>query len=257
MTTFSARRPRLWVGAAYGFGAGALYALSAGTINALTFADLPMRVDGPALLLTVAVWGVGLGALGLITAWPPGTWRGIVWGATALALAVLGYSLTQSASRPEAQVLVLFFTLAPVLVMCLPATAFLRWLINRQIGLADSPAPARWQAALITAALAASLIPGLLARMSPPAEQAVRATHALMQTGADPAGQLLQTFSDWPELRAHVGQPYTLSQSASEISAQGYDVRVHYADGYGLLCVWVTMADKEPYLRSCAQQFPP
>lgn len=256
MTTFSARRPHLLAGAGYGFGMGALYALIAGTINAFTFGDLPMRVDGPALLLQLSLWGVGLGALGFLTAWPAGTWRGLLLGASALALAVLGYSLLHSASRPETQVLVLLFTLAPVLVMCLPATAFLRWLINRQIGLTDWPAPLRWrwQAGLIIAALVVSLTPGLLARMSPRAEQAVRAMHALLQTGADPAGKLLQTFPNWPELRAHVGQPYTLSQTASEISAEGYDVRVHFADGYGLLCVWVTMAGKEPYLRSCTQQ---
>lgn len=246
-------QPRHWAGLFYGAWMGALYALLSQTVNALTFPDLPMEVNGLNLLGTVSVWMVGLGILGLLTAWPASHWRGVVWGALMLATFVLSFNLIQSASRPEAQALVLLFTLAPVLVMCLPATGFLRWLAHRQMHLL----PARrwqWQVGLIALAAVVGLTPGALARMSPRAESAVRAMHRLLQTGADPQGELFQTFPNWPLLRAHVNQPYTLSQTASQFSAEGVDVRVRYGDGYGLLCVWVTISGRAPYLRSCAQQ---
>jgi hypothetical protein len=243
------RRAR--AGAFYGGLGGTVFVLVAGTIDALVFRDLPMRIDWMVAGLQWAIIGVGLSVLGALAAWPSDGGLGVVGSAAGLAVLVLGVNLFLGHGTWAASLIVLVFMALPATALCLPITLGLRWLARQHVQARAQPGLARWtgpmQLALI--ALALGLIPGLFMRMSPRAERAVRAAHALLQNAAADPGPL----SELPDYPAHARTKYELSQRESAISTEGFDVSAAFADGYVVTCVVIVYGDQAPYVRACVE----
>jgi hypothetical protein len=132
-----ARRQRIWrvaAGVMYGLFLGMVYALVSGTIDAITFRDLPLRVDWPSLWRDIAFSGAGGMVLGAVAAWPENSWLGTVAGAGAIMAWEMLRSLL-SLSSPLG--LVLVFLILPLVVLSLPIAAVFRWSVGRHLTACD------------------------------------------------------------------------------------------------------------------------
>jgi hypothetical protein len=212
-----------------------------------------MGVDWPALGRDGLIFGLGLTVLGAWSTWPSESWYGLGGSALGLAAVILVVNLFQGMGSWAASLLILAVIWVPVAAMCLPVTWFLRWLARRHVQAFLASGPARWRglAQVLGMALLAGVIPGLFWRMSPSAERAVRAVHALVQAAATDLDST--PFRRLPNFPAHIGQPYTLSQRPSAVSMGGADVRVRFPDGYAVTCVMITLGGAEPTVRGCAE----
>ena len=79
------RRQRMLAGALYGLLGGSAFALFSGTIDALTYPDLPIYIDWAATLARWLWLGSGMACVGAITAWAMDNLKGIGSGAALLA----------------------------------------------------------------------------------------------------------------------------------------------------------------------------
>jgi hypothetical protein len=252
LTILPSRRIRALASALYGGVGGTVFALVAGFADVVLIRDLPLYVDWAGFLSIWALAGLGLAALGALTAWPRAGWRGILMGSFGLAGVVLGVSLIQAQVWVPAGVVVLLLTLVPLAVVCAPLALLLRWLGERHWRAVDYARPDLRQQVALLLALAAGLglLTGSFLRLSPRAERAAREVDRRLQLQA--VDQLPVPPVARPAFSAHLGRPYTLRVRPSRLSAEGYDLAVIYPDGYTLTCVVVVYPGRDPYLRSCA-----
>lgn len=253
------RQKRAAFGALYGFLGGTTFVLTAALINSLTFPDLPVLIDGPDFARQWLLFGLGLTALGAWAAWPTQGWQGVLGGSLVVACLIMGINFQNSGgSWTTGSVLVLLLSV-PLAVMCLPVPLLLRWMARKSLEAVTIRSRPTARPLLLCGALALvlGLVPGLFERMSPRAEIAVRQIQVLMQTAvAQPAGvDLPGALKALPTIREHLNQPYGLSQHRSRLSAEGFDVRVFFADGYVFTCVVVVYpsANQQPFVRGCAE----
>lgn len=234
-------------GAGYGFLGGTVYAWMAGTIDALTFRDLPMQVDWAQLLRLWAIAGLGLALLGAVTGWPRERWRSVVLGAAGLAVTVFAVNLALASKPLLVSIFITLLALAPSTVLCLPVTFLLRWLAQKHV---EALAQARWRDIALAVFIAVLLgaLPGVTQRMSPEAQIAVRLVHTTLQSK-----ETSELFMAPPNFAAHAGAPYGLRQNQSAFSTEGYDVHVRFAEGYVITCVSVIYSGQKAFIRGCAE----
>lgn len=217
------------------FGIG--YSLTAGTIDAVLMRDVPLRVDWPAVWMAAAAGGAGGAALGALTAWPANGWLGAVAGAAGF----IGWYFLQAVLRLRAAVLLFVPFYLPLLVMCLPLAAGLRWATRALEQTAPLSGWARWraQSGLCLAFVFVSLLAGSCSQMPASAQAAVRQVDQLVQRQrAAPAGAPLPTaLNDTPDIVGHLAQAYTLDQETVTSAAAQVDVHIRFADGYALSCL--------------------
>lgn len=253
LVVLPSRRIRALASALYGGVGGTAFALVVSFADAALIRDLPLHVDWAEFLSIWALAGLGLAALGALTAWPRAAWRGIALGASGLAGVVLGVSLIQAQVWVPAGVVVLLLTLIPLAVVCAPLAMLLRWLGERHWRAVDYARPDLRQQVALLLALAAGLglLTGSFLRLSPRAERAAREVERRLQLQA--VDQLPIPPAARPAFSAHLGQAYRLRARASRLSTEGYDIAVIYPDGYTLTCVVVVYPERDPYVRSCAE----
>jgi hypothetical protein len=254
------QRARAQWSALYGLIGGLAYALTAAFINPLTFPDLPLWLDWPGLALNGLMWGGGLAALGALVGWPRDGGRGVGLGLALFATLILIVNMAQGGASWATNTALFILVLMPIMAMCAPIPFGLRWLGHRmQRHLAIPGAQpksylARWLAVVVVL----GLLPGLLARMSPRAENAVRTVYAFIHEAHElaPTAEISGPLKPLPNLRAHLEQAYQLSQIPSETVAEGfgYDVTAHFADGYTFTCVIGTYPGQKPLVRGCFEK---
>jgi hypothetical protein len=248
------RRPRMLGGAIYGFLAGLAYGLTVGTINALTFPDLPIVIEWASAITTGVLLGITLALIGALTAWFTEGVVGIGIGAVATAVVGLGVQLLVVGVGVIGLIMLVVLTI-PISVISLPVAIFLRWLSNRHLRvLVQVHSPwkrAGWFVLLVVGAFALGIIPGSFQRMGVREERSAQLIHTALQLAqTDPQQARKLPLETMPGLKEHLGRPYTLKVTTSKLSSVGYDVHVLFDDGYAMTCVTVAYT-LTPYLRSC------
>jgi hypothetical protein len=241
-------------GAIYGFLAGIAFGLTVGTINHLTFPDLPIVIEWVPTLTTGVILGVVLALIGALTDWFTEEIVGIGVGAVATAVVGLGVQLFVVGVGALGIIMLLVLSM-PISVVSLPIAIFLRWLGNRHLQvLAWVQAPwkqAGWFSVLVITALAVGILPGSFQRMGVREERSARLVHEALQLApVDPLQAKRLPLETMPGLKEHLGRPYTLKVTPSKLSSVGYDVHVLFEDGYAMTCVTVAYT-LIPYMRSC------
>jgi hypothetical protein len=248
-------RRRALAGAGYGFLTGSAFALLSGVVDALFLRDLPIYLDWRAILLSWAGYGLVFAISGALTGWLPEGVKGVLAGAAALAVAILGYSLFQAQMKLVAGLAILAIMAFPVAATCLPVAMILRWLSIRHLGSAEKSGLARagQVAGLVLLALLLGLVPAYFSRTTGRAEESLRAMNTLVQKAA--AGQINPRFAarlaEAPGLRAHLGQGYQIRQQTSIMTTEGYEIFLIFADGFQATCTLVVYGSQEPYVSLC------
>lgn len=248
-------RRRALAGALYGFLGGSAFALLAGTIDALILRDLSIYLDWSAVLLHWFGFGLVLAGAGAITGWMAEGLKGVMLGASSLALAMLVYSLIQANLALVAGLTMLVIMVLPVAATCLPIALVLRWLINRHTGESGINDKVRVRSVIFLAflALILGLVPAFFTRTSGKAETSLRTMDTLLKNAA--SGQVDTRFDrqmeQSPALKAHIGMNYQLSQQTSIISTEGYEIIIVFADGFKATCTMVAYGSRDPYVSAC------
>jgi hypothetical protein len=221
----------------YGALLGGLYALVAGTIDVFLFRDLPLRVDWPAVWMSLVMTGLGAAALGALAAWPEGAMRGSIAGAAAITV----WRLILAFVQLRATALPWLLVFLPALVLSLPIAGVLRWLTDQQVHNLDRQG-IDWlkaQSTLVAITVALSVVVGSWAQMPANAQEAVRQVNRMLgRTLAEPAGTALPSaLTDVPNIRQYAGVAYHLDQRPSATGPRAVDVHVTFDDGYRLTCV--------------------
>jgi hypothetical protein len=220
--------------------------------------DLPIYIDWNAILIRWIGLGVVLAGSGALTGWIPERVKGIIAGAGSISLALLAYSLSQTNLMLVASFTLFVVMVLPVAAMCLPVVLALSWLINRHTGPDEtsSKAPAGRIFFLALLALILGMVPAFFTRTSGKAESALRAMDRLLKNAA--AGQVNTRFKvqmePVPVLKAHIGMDYKISQRASRVSSEGYEIMIVFADGYKATCTMVAYGTTEPYVSLCQDE---
>lgn len=257
------RTPRMIGGGIYGFLTGLAFGLTMGTINTLTFPDLPLVIEWIPALLTGLILGLALAFIGALSGWFTEGLVGV--GIGALATALVGLAVQLFVVGAGAIGLLMLVVLAlPISVISLPVAIFLRSLSSRHLWvLFQVKAPwkrAGWFALLTLGALALGIFAGSFQRMGVREERSAHLIHTALQSAlTDPTQARRLPLETMPGLKEHLGQPYTLKVTKSKISTVGYDVHVLFDDGYAMTCVTVAYT-LTPYLSSCvlgAEIIPP
>lgn len=257
------RYPRMLGGGIYGFLTGLAFGLTLGTINTLTFPDLPIVIEWVPALLTGLMLGLALALIGALTGWFTEGLLGVGVGALATALVGLAVQLWVVGAGALG-ILMLLVLAMPIAVISLPVAIFLRAFSSRHLRtlfLVEKPwQRAGWFALLTLGALALGMFAGSFQRMGVREERSARLIHTALQTAlTDPAQAKRLPLETLPGLKDHLGQPYTLKVTKSKISTVGYDVHILFDDGYAMTCVTVAYT-LTPYLSSCvlgAEIIPP
>lgn len=219
-----------------GLALAAIYSLVAGTIDVVVMRDVPLRLDWPSIWMQTGSGALAGAALGALTAWPVSTWRGILIGGAG----VIGWYFLQTVVKVQAAAVLFLPLFVPLLVICLPIAALVRWLAGRQQRLQVLSGRRRWRAQVTQVLLITALggLAGSWAQMSPAAQEAVRRVHVVVGRAlAAPAGApLTAALRGVPEIRAHAASPYTLDQRPIPGTSDQVDVRVVFADGYVIRC---------------------
>jgi hypothetical protein len=249
------RRRRALSGALYGFLGGSAFALLAGTIDALLLRDLPIYTDWKTILMNWIGLGLVLTVVGAITGWITETVKGIAIGAASLSLALLVFTLSKTTYSLVASATLFFVLVLPVSATCVPIAIALRWLINRHSNSTEmgSQVPARRVLALSVLALILGMFPAVFTRSFGKAETSLHVMDTLLKNAA--SGQMDTRFGvrleAAPVLKTHIGMAYQLSQSASIVSSEGYEINLIFADGFKATCTIVAYGDQKPYLNLC------
>jgi hypothetical protein len=241
----SAQWRRVGASLVFGLLLSVVYALVAGTIDALTFPGLPLRVSWPELRQEMLFTVLGGLALSVITAWPANNWKGIAFGAGA----IVCWEMLRSFLRVGPAVVILLLLVLPMVVVSLPIAAVFRWAVAQYIGRLQDRRLG-WRVGLVTALIVLGAFAGSWSRMSSAAEGAVRQVNTMMQkTLANAGGDLPMPLATVPDFHQRAGQTYTLSQHASTASPTGVDVRVTFDNGYVVTCFVDTAANSS----TCAE----
>ncbi|MEK7328176.1 MAG: hypothetical protein AAB217_23275 [Chloroflexota bacterium] len=229
------------VGAFYGALLGSLYALVAGTIDAILFRDLPMRVDWPAVGLSVLASGAGGLALGVIVAWPNETLKGVAAGALAIAASGVIKAFIAPAADVAVIAIILLYTFLPFAALSLPISIALRLIINRyEHNLQKEGAQRRTaQGILLAGTIALAVFAGSWSQMPPASVEAVRKVNRLMQTTLSaPADKMLPVaVRGIEDFRSRAGESYVMAQRKSLVTADGIDVQVNFDNGFVVTCL--------------------
>ncbi len=256
--TFAERRLRMLPGAMYGLIIASIYAFVGSIVNQLSFPDLPIGVDWRSLLQTWLFFAAWLGVGGTFINWFTQTEESMVTGLFVMMLIALGAgALTLEGNLPTQFGKILLLAL-PVMAISLVMTITLRWLGVRH---ADSVEREQtlWTKSIAILVAIALTIGGLtgfgLTRWSEKTLRGVRYVHSRLQTLAvDPAqAETLFSLSDVPDLRSHIGIPYTLHGKPSGQSITAAEVTAEFKDGYKITCVLLVFPDRPPFLRACAE----
>jgi MFS family permease len=244
---------RIVAGAVYGLLLGAIYALVNGTIDALTFPDLPLRVEWASLGLDVGISGLGGMVLGALAAWPANAWVGTLVGAGAIVAWEMLRSLVRL-SNPLGLFLLIF--ILPLIVLSLPMAAVFRWSVSRHVQVMQRPRLRRrlmGVGGLVLAIVALAAFAGSWSRMTGTSEGAVRKVNSVLQAGlAASNNKLPEAFRNVTDLHAQAGHAYWLSQQASLASPTGIDVQITFDNGYAVTCFVETEAG-QAQLITCAK----
>lgn len=236
------------VGAFYGFLIGTAFVITAATVDQLLYPDLPLGIDWSQLAARWGWIGLGLALIGGIVSLFSETWAGLLAGALATGLLALINSLVLSPSPVGVKFLILLFTLMPIAVSSLPVAWLLRWLMEKHKTALRSKSYITRIAFLVLGAIVLGAGTGYFFKMPPPAVQAMRFVHQLLQTAPQDEKSPIHNL---PGLRNHTGIRYELIQKPSEFSTEGFDIRAEYQDGYTVNCVVVVYPEREPYLSVC------
>ncbi|RPH57305.1 MAG: hypothetical protein EHM81_11775 [Chloroflexi bacterium] len=256
--SISVRNRRALGGALYGFLGGSAFALLSGAIDMLTYPDLPIFTDWPAILARWLWAGCGLAVVGAAAGWFTEKLKGITIGASILASAMLIVSVTQARFIPMANFIFLVILILPVAATCIPITILLRWLANKHMDTLEKSGFLRGRgiASLVFLALLLGLLPGALMRTSGKAEQSLRFMNTLLTNAA--AGNVDTRFGrrldQLPTFKAHLGADYKLSQKLSLLSTEGYEIETTFEDGYQVTCTIIIYGSQKPYIFDCAER---
>jgi hypothetical protein len=120
-------------GALYGFLGGSAFALFAGTVDMLTYPDLPIYTDWASIFALWAWLAFVLAGVGAIIGWFTDRLRGVAVGASILALTLLLLTATQASFIPVANFIFIILLILPVTAICIPIAMILRSLANRHM----------------------------------------------------------------------------------------------------------------------------
>ncbi len=236
---------RVAAGVAYGLLLGMIYALVNGTIDVVTFPDLPLRVDWPSLWTDIAISGLGGMVLGAVAAWPENSWVGTLVGAGAIMAWEMLRSLL-SLSNPVSLVLVLL--ILPLVVLSLPIAAVFRWSVARHLRVMQRPRLRRrlvGLGGLVLTILALATFAGSWSRMTGASEDALRKVNSVVKMALAPSSQQMpDALKNVPDFRAQAGHTYWLSQQASPVFPTGIDVQIAFDNGYMVTCLVDTETDQ-------------
>ncbi len=233
------------VGALMGLG----YAWVSNAINAWVIA-LPIQVNYTTMFNDMLSYGAGGALVGLVTAWPASTWRGVVTGAALTVLLSMGLEAVQAiltGAQGVATLVILVAFFLPAVVFSSPISAALRYVTHWLSEALLHTAQVRWQPLLLAVLALVALVglAGSLAQYSPQEKDMLNRVNNLVQFALSnpdqPVGRPLRAIEN---LRPRLTSAYTLSARAftSEggggFSAQAYvEVTVQFASGLRLLCV--------------------
>jgi MFS family permease len=229
---------RLAAGVVYGLLLGMLYALVSGTIDAVTFPDLPLRVDWKSLWSDIAISGAGGMVLGAVAAWPENALAGTLAGAAA----IVTWEMLRSLLRLSSPLgLVLAFLVLPLVVLSLPIAAIFRWSVSRHWRVMQRPRLRRrlvGLGGLVLTIIALATFAGSWSRMAGASEDAVRKVNTVVKIALASSGQQMpDAFKTVPNFQARASHTYWLSQQASSVFPTGIDVQVAFDNGYVLTCL--------------------
>jgi hypothetical protein len=248
---------RMRVGAAYGFFGGIVYALVHGTVDVLTYPDLPMHILWPETLLLAVLLGAGLALGGAAAGQGEESVQGILTSAAVLSLIALVVSISQSTLIMSMRLIAFTVLILPIAAVCFPVAWLLHWLGVRQSALnaKEGWVRLRGTALLILCVFTLSAAPALFSRMPRAAARAVTFVHERFQAASAGDTEALAQIplQNIPDLPAHLAQPYELSYIKSKTSSVGYDVTLWFADGYIATCTLTVYGEQKPFLRACAE----
>jgi|GEM_PF-1244547 len=242
---------RLRVGIIYGSLMGAAYAFVSRTIDVVALRDVPLYVDWPATILTIAVWLASGAVVGAVVALPRDGWKGVMLGA-AFMVAIM--FVKSALELPMAAMIFVFAPLfLPLLVLDLPAAAILRWLVNWHEKTEMEGGASRWRAqvGLMAAAVALAAFAGTWAQMPAHAREAVRKIDRLVQyaLAAPPDKPLSVSLREIPNVRSRMSDTYYLTQHQAVTSPTAVEVEVYFDSGFVFSC----LVDSEGATPLCAE----
>jgi hypothetical protein len=244
---------RVAAGVVYGLLLGVIYALVSGTIDTVTFPDLPLRVDGPRLGMDIFFSGLGGMVLGGVAAWPANAWVGALSGAAGIVASEMLRSLLRL-SNPLGIFLLIF--ILPLIVLSLPIAAVFRWSVSRHLQVMQRPRLRRrlvGLGGLVLTIVVLAAFAGSWTRMTGAAEGAVRTVHRMLQTAlGNSEGKLPDVFKGVTDFQTKASHVYWLSQQASSASPTGIDVRITFDNDYVVTCFVETETDQARIIL-CAQ----
>ncbi|MCC6499144.1 MAG: hypothetical protein IT313_02635 [Anaerolineales bacterium] len=237
------------LGALYGALGGIAFALTTSSVDLILHRDLPLGFEFGFLTSYGLIVVLGLSVIGFVTCWAVETWRGLFYGAVIAAALVLVGSLMQSGEATTGmKFMVLVFILMPIAVLVLPVAWVLRWLAERHTQARSSRYCASIVALLFAIAVTFGAAGGYFMRMPDRAVRAVRFLHVLVQQTSASDGNALAKLPGFAE---QAGGAYRMYEASSPDSTEGFDVRVHYDDGYTFSCTVIAYPGQDPYLSVC------
>ncbi len=239
------RIKRVGAGVAYGLLLGVIYALVSGTIDVVTFPDLPLRVDWPTLWTDIALSGAGGMVLGAVAAWPENSWLGTLAGAGA----IMAWEMLRSFLRLDNPAwFVLVILVLPLVVLSLPIAGVFRWSVGRHLRVMQRPRLRRrlvGLGGLVLTILALAAFAGSWSRMTGTSEDALRKVNSVVKIALAPSTQQMpDAFKNVPDFRAQVGHAYWLSQQDSSVFPTGVDVQIVFDNGFVVTCLVDTETDQ-------------
>jgi len=224
---------------------GIAFTLTASFIDVILYPNLPLAVDWNLLETRLFVIGVGLALIGVTTALWVEFWPGLGSGILTAGLLALGSALYTSQSSTGLKLIVLIFSLMPVAFLSLPIVLTLRWLVKRHIASLTLKQPTSRIVGLVILALVLGAICGSFLKMSQRAVSATSYMHNLLQMGNNQKILSVESMSQREDMSYH------LYQSKSKSSAEGFDIRVAYEDGFVVICEVVQYPGRDPRLSGC------
>ena len=248
---------RRMLGLAVGIITGVAYGIVSQFINRVALPGIPFYQPPFGPWVNALLWGLGIGALGVVSAWPAGGISGTFLGGAATALVLVGSNLWAIRSQGEvvgALVLTSFFLWLPLWGLTVPLVAALRW------GTGKAHEAYRehlgWSKAIRAPLLLVlvTMCVGGFALLRADARSILVEMHALLQSGIASSGsdQLPAPLAA-PEVGdfiAHSASPYTLEWSNRNLNRfriprpglrfDEHSVALaHFDDGWLLVCLYV------------------
>lgn len=253
------RRQRMVPGIIYGLIIAGSYAIVSGTVNQLSFPDLPLAVEWRALFITWLFFSVWLGAGGGFVNWFTQTEESIIPAFIVMMLTALSAGALSLEDNLPARLGKTILLVLPVIAVSLTATLILRLFGLRHAEFLQKKKSLRIGGILLLTALALLLGGGTgfaMTRWDYSTVTAVRDIDRRLQALAADSAQANQVLprSNLPELSSHLGVPYVLLGKAYGQLVTAVQVTARFKDGYQFTCV-VLLVDpgKLPSLRVCAE----